>query len=422
MESSTERTERQRTDVDRGWAWVVLAGSFLIKVIIMYNVSSFSVFYAYIASEFGSSNSITAGVGAVLSGLGLVLGPFSACLAAVYGIRNIVIVGGCLTTLGLGLSYRSPTLLVFFPSYSLLAGMGMGLAFTPSVAIAGYYFDKQRPLATVIASFGVPIGGILGPIVTLKLIEMYTWQGALLVMGGLNLHIVFAGALFRPLPAVKPKYGIQNKKAANLTRDQIMKLVPHGAGIFCKFAVQNIVAAFVVEYGVELGIEISMVTKLVAIKEASSTFMRISLIILSQMRWFNILIAYNVGLIILAISCLSLFLLDAPMFFLVSLGLYGFGRGLTSALLSAVNAELYGVENLLIVEGISACCGGCANLIGLTASGALADHFGSTRPAFLFSAFLGLTGALLFAGVFVIHRRSRKDGARNGLREYQSAP
>ena len=69
----------------------------------------------------------------------------------------------------------------------------------------GQYFHKRRSLASGIAVAGGSVGQLLIPLVLRKLIDEYTWRGALLIFSALILHVVAGAMLFRPLSFYKRK-------------------------------------------------------------------------------------------------------------------------------------------------------------------------------------------------------------------------
>jgi MCP family monocarboxylic acid transporter-like MFS transporter 12 len=65
--------------------------------------------------------------------------------------------------------------------------------------MVGKYFSRRKALAYGIAMSGSGIGTfILAPVVQL-LIEQFSWQGALLILGGFVLNLCVCGALMRPI-------------------------------------------------------------------------------------------------------------------------------------------------------------------------------------------------------------------------------
>lgn len=69
--------------------------------------------------------------------------------------------------------------------------------------MVGLYFERRRPLANALASAGECIlTFVLTPLFQL-LIDSYSWRGALLILGALQLHLCVCGMLLRPLEATR---------------------------------------------------------------------------------------------------------------------------------------------------------------------------------------------------------------------------
>lgn len=67
----------------------------------------------------------------------------------------------------------------------------------------GLYFEKKRPVANALASSGeCSLTFVLTPLFQL-LIDSFSWRGALLILGGLQLNLCVCGMLLRPLKATK---------------------------------------------------------------------------------------------------------------------------------------------------------------------------------------------------------------------------
>ncbi len=63
----------------------------------------------------------------------------------------------------------------------------------------GTYFDRLRPVAMGIATAGSGLGVILIPPIMDRLFQYYSFFGAMLISGGIVLHNVLSGSLYRPL-------------------------------------------------------------------------------------------------------------------------------------------------------------------------------------------------------------------------------
>lgn len=65
--------------------------------------------------------------------------------------------------------------------------------------MVSHYFVRWRPIAYAIASSGECVFAMVFSPLFQWLIETYSWQGALLLIGGLQLNLCVCGALMRPL-------------------------------------------------------------------------------------------------------------------------------------------------------------------------------------------------------------------------------
>lgn len=104
-------------------------------------------------------------------------------------------------------------------------GFGYALTWTPTVTMLGMYFDKRRPVANALASAGECIlTFILTPMFQL-LINSFSWRGALLIMGALQLNLCVCGLLLRPLKSTRDVTCVNEGKAEEdgLSRKMLLK-------------------------------------------------------------------------------------------------------------------------------------------------------------------------------------------------------
>ena len=93
-----------------------------------------------------------------------------------------------------------------FPGFSI----GTGAVFLGELA---KYFDKHFDVANAISYTGISIGIIVMPLLTQFLLDAYGCRGALLILGGINLHSVMSGAFLRPLTRkMSDKQDVSNLK------------------------------------------------------------------------------------------------------------------------------------------------------------------------------------------------------------------
>lgn len=99
----------------------------------------------------------------------------------------------------------------------LIAGLGFGMMYLPSIVMVGLYFDKRRAMATGIAVCGSGIGAFIFAPLGRYLNDTYGWRGSLLILSGLMLNGIACGAVYRPLEARKTK---KKKRATEVEEDE----------------------------------------------------------------------------------------------------------------------------------------------------------------------------------------------------------
>lgn len=83
--------------------------------------------------------------------------------------------------------------------------------------MVSHYFVQWRPIANAIASSGECVFAVIFSPFFQWLTDMYSWQGSLLIIGGLQLNLCVCGALMRPLATVQsPPQGTKDSIAAEL--------------------------------------------------------------------------------------------------------------------------------------------------------------------------------------------------------------
>lgn len=78
-------------------------------------------------------------------------------------------------------------------------GFGYALTWTPTVTMLGLYFEKRRPVANALASAGECILTFVFTPLFQLLVDSFSWRGAFLILGGLQLNLCVCGMLLRPL-------------------------------------------------------------------------------------------------------------------------------------------------------------------------------------------------------------------------------
>lgn len=120
--------------------------------------------------------------------LGL-LAPLVGILVDRYGPRRIIFAGAIICAAGLVVLSRMTTLAMFYLAFVLIAIGTSGCTTTVMMTTIANWFKKNVGLAAGIVSCGMGFGGLMLPLLV-KLIDIYTWRVALVILAIIILVIV----------------------------------------------------------------------------------------------------------------------------------------------------------------------------------------------------------------------------------------
>ncbi|XP_044051283.1 monocarboxylate transporter 13 [Siniperca chuatsi] len=187
---------------DGGYGWVVVVSAFFIMGLTAAVLKNFGLFFLDIQSHFGVPASTTSWVTSTTIAMFHLGAPVASVLTAQFSQRVVIIVGGLLAASGMLLASLDLSLPWLFLTMGVLQGMGISLSWIPANSMVSHYFVRWRPVAYAIASSGECVFAFIFSPFFQWLIETYTWQGTLLIIGGLQLNLCVCGALMRPLETV----------------------------------------------------------------------------------------------------------------------------------------------------------------------------------------------------------------------------
>ncbi|CAG5925034.1 unnamed protein product [Menidia menidia] len=184
---------------DGGYGWVVVASAFCTMGLTAAVLKNYGHFFLDIQSHFGVLTSTTSWVTSSTIAMFHIGAPVASALTLRFSQRVVMIAGGLLCTLGLFLASLDLSLPWLFLSMGIIQGAGISFTWIPAMSMVSHYFVRWRPIAYAIASSGECVFAIVFSPFFKWLIETYGWQGALLLVGGLQLNLCICGALMRPL-------------------------------------------------------------------------------------------------------------------------------------------------------------------------------------------------------------------------------
>uniref|UniRef100_A0A3Q2CSH1 Si:dkey-246g23.4 n=1 Tax=Cyprinodon variegatus TaxID=28743 RepID=A0A3Q2CSH1_CYPVA len=199
---------------DGGYSWFILVSCFFVFGLTFGVVKSFGVFYVEIHQYFETTAAGTSWITSITVATIHIAAPIASALSARFSHRSVVFMGGLICSAAVGLGSLARNLTELYITVGFLNGFGYALTWTPTVTMLGMYFEKRRPMANALASAGECILTFsLTPLFQL-LIDSFSWRGALLILGGLQLHLCVCGMLLRPLRTLRHAH-----KTSSLTKN-----------------------------------------------------------------------------------------------------------------------------------------------------------------------------------------------------------
>ncbi|XP_031160812.1 monocarboxylate transporter 2 [Sander lucioperca] len=189
--------------LDGGYARFILLSCFLVFGLTYGVIKAFGVFYVEIHRHFETTATGTSWITSIAVATLHFLAPVASALSARYSHRSVVIMGGLMCCVGVVFGSFARNLNELYLTVGFLNGCGYAMTWPPTVTMLGLYFEKRRPVANALASSGeCVLTFVLTPLLQL-LIDSYSWRGALLILGGLQLNLCVCGMLLRPLKATR---------------------------------------------------------------------------------------------------------------------------------------------------------------------------------------------------------------------------
>ncbi|KAL4890015.1 major facilitator superfamily domain-containing protein [Aspergillus ambiguus] len=184
-------------------AWCTVLGGFLSFIAGIGFLSGGSVFQSYFQTVVlpESSPSDIAWIGSVQVWGCFFLGTWSGRLSDKYGPALPLAIGTFFLAFGNMMASLSKTYYQFLLSQGFCVALGMGLIFTPALAVQSQWFFKRRGFVVGLVMSGQMVGGIIWPIMADQLLHhrnmSFGWTLRIIAFMQLGIMIA-AGLLVRP--------------------------------------------------------------------------------------------------------------------------------------------------------------------------------------------------------------------------------
>jgi len=396
-----------------GW-WIVAAG-FGLEVLI--GILVFHVYGAYVVllrHEFGWSKTMLSAAFALARAESGLLGPLQGWLTDRFGPRALIQVGMVVFGVGYLLLSQVNSPVTFFLAFFVIAlGSSLGGYLPTGVALVNW-FRRRRATALAIASSGMPVGGLLTPLVVSAL-EHFGWRWTAFVSG---LVILVAGVPLgrvvrhRPEPygewpdgeplapstlATRPTgstVAVVEFTAREAMRTPAFWLISlgHGSALLVVSAVMVHLLPYVTErlgYSLQEG---ARVVALMAVVQVGAQLLGGG--------WAGDRFSKRA----LVVACMAmhaaalLLLAFATRFWMVAAFgvLHGVAWGIRGPLMSGIRADYFGRAAFGTISGFSSLIVMLGMMGGPLVAGILADRTGSYRPGFVILAMLAGLGSVFF--------------------------
>ncbi|XP_017755349.1 PREDICTED: monocarboxylate transporter 12-like [Eufriesea mexicana] len=221
--------------VDGGWGWFVCLGSSLITLSLRSLDPSFGLLFhdPFLELEIDSTGAslIMSILDAIVNFSGLLVGP----LLKSYSYRQVAFFGSLLSCCGLILTSRANSMFHIICTYSILAGLGTGLAIASSFVALNTFFDKKRGQAVGFSMAGTTLAMMIVPQLIHLLLDSYGFRGAMLIVGGWALHSTVGACLLRPIEVKnakaakkKPKKSSENDTLLQVNSNGVIRRMENG--------------------------------------------------------------------------------------------------------------------------------------------------------------------------------------------------
>ncbi|XP_077980077.1 monocarboxylate transporter 13-like [Glandiceps talaboti] len=181
-----------------GWGWFVVIAVFVVQFFARGTNVALGVFFVAFVEYFDEGAGKTSWIPSLTTGVTLCTGPVAAAFSKRYGNRKVVAVGGVLCFVSLTLSSFANTVWQLAITVGFLNGVGLGLVHSPSTSLLAKYFKKRHSLAAGLGYTGIGVGSLALPPLFQYCINLYGWEGALLVFAAISAHLWIAASLLRP--------------------------------------------------------------------------------------------------------------------------------------------------------------------------------------------------------------------------------
>lgn len=384
------------------YGWTVVAAASAAMMVMSGALFCFGVFFKPMLTAFGWTRALTSGaftLAFLMQGLvGIPMGR----LNDRFGPRAVITICGLVGGAGYLLMSRLSTVWQLYAFYGLMVGSGMAGLWVALASTAARWFVSRRGMATGIVTAGASIGTLVVPPLASRLIVMYEWRTAFLILGGVVAVSVVSLAQFLkrdPYQIGQLPLGSHRREHLHSPADQGYTLAEavrtrqfwHVAIAFlCSGFCVFIISVHIVPHAIELGIDPVQAAILLATMGAASTAGRLGFGSAADRIGNKAGILTSFGVLTVAWICL----LNSDTLRALHIAVLGFGlaHGGYSSLFSPLVASLFGLRSHGVILGVVYVGFTVGAGLGPLIAGYIFDVTLSYHMAFVVGAAIGILG------------------------------
>ncbi|HYF09820.1 MAG TPA: MFS transporter [Acetobacteraceae bacterium] len=386
-------------------AWLILVGGFLAFTVSASLMHAYSVFLLAFIQEFGWSrgeSSIAYAVGQLVGGISA---PLVGSLVDRMGSRRMVLLGGCLLTLGLVGSAFAATLCQVVLLYGVVMTVGANcIGLVVFVPLLSRIFVARRGMAISILQSANGFGRAISAPVAQMMVEGIGWRTAYLVQAGAMALLVLPLALLFPRSDAAQAQAAERARDAPPARDWTLAEAARTRQFWLLFVVYMctsigsfLVALHQLAFAVDKGFDPLYAAAVLG----AGAFLALPGVILTGTisdyigRELAAILAYAISII--GVAC-ALLIRDGSQELLLWLHacLFGITWGARGPAVTAKTADLFSGPRLGTILGVITTGSGLGAAIGSWGAGVLHDLTGSYDLGFWLSITAYVTGAVTF--------------------------
>jgi len=427
---STSSTSWTGVPKDSCRSWIVALAAFCLQVFVTGQLHVYGIFFNAIIEDMHCSKGAAAWVGSLAYGLTMLLAPLSSVVVNNFGNHVSVFCGTIICCISLICSSFAPSVEVLFFTFSVIFGLGNALAYTPTMTIAGDYFDKYLTVAIGMMVAGTSMGTLILSPITQALIDAMGWRATMRVCA------IFATSGFGTAYVFMPK----GKKPHNPHRDikksparRVMKdlhlwknrvFVLWTTGITLAMFGYYIPYVHLVSHVTDLGISPDKGSLLLMVLGGSTAVGRIMFGKIVDMGWMDRLHMHQMSLVITGTGAMILPCIKAYWGLMIYVICAGLVDGCMVVLLPVLTTTLMGAENKVVAWGYLTGVSAITFTIGPPTAGWIYDATGSYNLAFHLAGVPIILGAVVLFFIPWAQRTANSTNAMTAAQSYvaMSAP